>query len=147
MVSGRAETKIFQQYLPPQHIANVAYLLGVSCSMGYMETPFGKTLGVFEDKQSFYDKFPETGEGWNLQEYPGKCPLGITLFDGNPEDDPRWVVTFCAPRQEVELSETPAGEWPVIAFDRNSGDIYLLAESMPFDRAKSSYDHLSYKID
>lgn len=114
--------------------------------MAYMETPFGKTLKVYEDKQSFYKSFPEAGEGWNLQEYPGKSPLGIDLFDGSPEDDPRWVVTFCAPKKAVEFEETPSGSWPVVAFDRNSGDIYLLAESVAFEQAKNSYDHLSYEV-
>lgn len=104
----------------------------------WMDTPFGPVVLTFPSKQEFYAKYPFLAAGWHPEEHPGTAPLGWDLVFGNGNQDRRWLVVFCGPEKNMHGLE-PVGTGAVVAFDRETEKLHVLAEKIDFSSAKERY--------
>lgn len=93
-----------------------------------MTTPFGPSLSFFADKAAFYAAHPQAAQGWDWRTHPGSAPLGSDLFKTD-----RWFIVVCHP---ADADSQPG---PTVAFDRQTGEIHLLAPSLTYEQAQATY--------
>ena len=93
-----------------------------------MTTPFGPPLRTYPDKASFYADHPAAAAGWDWQGHPGTAPLGSDNFV-----DDNWLVIVC------HAADGYGKPGPVVAFERPTGELHVLAASMTYDEARAAF--------
>lgn len=103
-----------------------------------MMTPFGNAIASYPSKQEFYNAYPELAEGWDVEGHPGAAPLGYDLVPGGGNQDRQWLVTFCTAERNTHGLRI-SGRGTVVAFDRESSILHVLAPNIEFEDAEAKY--------
>lgn len=98
-----------------------------------MTTPFGPILATYPNKTAYYNARPDLADGWDVAGHPGSAPLGWDLVN-----DSEWVLVFCGPSAMFNAMQ-PKGSGDVVAYERASGELHVIAENIDFSEAQSRY--------
>ena len=101
--------------------------------MSGTQTPWGRAVAVYKDRNDFYDDYPHLELGWNLETHIGTAPLGADLAPGD-----RWLGTFCYPGTGPHEEATGVA----IAFDHQTGEIHVLKPGVNFTQAEQLFQRV-----
>lgn len=84
-----------------------------------METPFGRALATYDDRDAYYADHPQNAPGWDVEGHVGDAPLG---WDIQIEKRKDWLLVFCCPFTDAS---GPSSNGDVVAYEAATDKVAL----------------------
>lgn len=104
-----------------------------------------KHIALYSSRKDFYDNpvYAQYAEGWSFPQYSSDAPRGEDFWtkDACQAD---FTITRCLSFQQLTGSSLNTAQTPLIAYDQNTGKVFVIANACDSATAKQIASALKF---